>query len=119
MLVLMHPRIKRERETIRAMIGLYCRKHHDGGSPCPQCLELLEYADKRLQQCPFQEGKTTCARCPVHCYNPAMREKVRAVMRYAGPRMIYKHPLAALRHMIDGRRTKPSRPSVRQQDALT
>ena len=56
---------------------------------------------------PFHEGKTTCANCPAHCYKPEMREKIRKVMRYAGPRMIYRHPILALLHIIDGRRKEP------------
>jgi hypothetical protein len=43
-----------------------------------------------------------------------MRENIRKVMRYAGPRMIYHHPIMALRHLLDGRRT-PSTLSARCQ----
>jgi hypothetical protein len=67
----------------------------------------LEYALKALKKCPFQEGKTTCAKCPVHCYQQDKREKIRAVMRYAGPRMIYRHPTLAVFHIIDSRRKAP------------
>ncbi len=110
----LHPRLARELRTIDAMIRLYCREQH--GAPdalCPECQELLAYARLRLDKCPFQEGKTTCAKCPVHCYKPAMRERVRLVMRYAGPRMLYRHPLLAARHLLDGRRAEPIRPPRR------
>ena len=99
----------REARTIRVMISLYCRHHH-GGKPCPDCIELAEYALERLQKCPFQEGKTICVKCPVHCYQPVMREKIRSVMRYAGPRMTYRHPVLALFHFIDRRRKEPITP---------
>lgn len=103
-----HPRIQRERKTVATMIRLYCRGQHDGGNElCPDCAELHDYAMERLQKCIFQEGKTTCAKCPVHCYRPAMREEIRAVMRYAGPRMTWRHPLMALWHLLDGRRQEP------------
>ncbi len=109
-----HPRMQRERRTIEAMIRLYCRDHHGGGrSLCPGCAELLDYAFRRLDRCPFQEGKTTCAKCPVHCYKPSMREKVREVMRYSGPRMLWRHPVLALFHLLDGRRKEPVRPPTR------
>ncbi len=105
-----HPRMRRERRTIEAMIRLYCRHHHGGGrNLCPACAELLDYAFQRLDRCPFQEGKTTCAKCPVHCYKPSMREKVREVMRYSGPRMLWRHPVLALFHLLDGRRKEPVR----------
>ena len=68
------------------------------------------YAGVRLEKCPFQEHKTTCAKCPVHCYKPARRAQIRAVMRYAGPRMMLRHPRLAFYHLvIDGRREKPGR----------
>ncbi len=92
------------------MINIYCLgKHgtHDG--LCADCSELLRYADKRLEKCPFQEGKTTCGNCKIHCYKPAMREKIKEVMRYAGPRMMTRHPISALHHFIDGLRKEAIR----------
>ena len=101
-------RIKREEKTLEAMMGLYCRGHHRAEEGlCDDCAELLAYAKVRLEKCPFQEKKTTCANCPVHCYRPAMRERARDVMRYAGPRMLLRHPVLAFFHLLDGFR-KPA-----------
>jgi hypothetical protein len=105
-----HPRISREGKTIAVMIALYCRDQHEGDELCPECHELLDYAIERLEKCPFQEGKTTCAKCAVHCFKPAVREQVRTVMRYSGPRMIYRHPVQAIFHIIDGLRKEPVSP---------
>ncbi|UCG54382.1 MAG: nitrous oxide-stimulated promoter family protein [Dehalococcoidia bacterium] len=102
-----NPRLYREGKTVEVMITVYCRKHHSAAILCPQCEELLKYAHKMLDRCPFGEGKTTCIKCPVHCYKPQARQKIRTVMRYSGPRMIYIHPLMAIRHIVDGRRKKP------------
>ena len=108
-------RIEREAETIAAMIAIYCRDHHQAGEGlCPECSDLLEYARKRLKFCPFQEGKTTCGKCPVHCYKTGMREKIRLVMRYVGPRMLFHHPFMALRHTLDGRRKIPVKKKKRK-----
>ncbi len=103
-------RIQREAATIEAMIGMYCRDHHDADGLCPECTELLSYARRRLSKCPFQQGKTTCGKCLIHCYQPKMREKVRQVMRYAGPRMMLRHPLLAFMHLVDGLRKNPTGP---------
>ncbi len=101
------PRIEREMRTVTAMIHLYCReKHHTEGELCAECSALQDYAMRRLELCPFQEAKTTCAKCAVHCYKPTMREQIRVVMRYAGPRMLWKHPVLAVQHLIDGRRSE-------------
>ena len=98
-------RLQREAHTVAAMIRRYCRdRHHTTDGLCPECAELLAYARRRLARCPFQERKTTCGKCPVHCYAPAMRERIREVMRCAGPRMLFSHPLLALMHLLDGLR---------------
>ena len=99
------PRIAREKRTVRAMIGIYCRAHHaTSGQLCDDCSELLEYAYGRLGRCPFGADKPTCAKCPIHCYKPSMKAKAVSVMRYAGPRMLPRHPILALRHWLDGLR---------------
>lgn len=101
-------RVERERRTVQAMIKLYCRRHHNSKALCPECGELADYAGKRLTKCPYGEGKTTCAKCPTHCYKPEMRARIRTVMRYSGPRMIWHHPLAAVQHLVDERRKEPA-----------
>ncbi|MDX1798581.1 MAG: nitrous oxide-stimulated promoter family protein [Candidatus Lokiarchaeia archaeon] len=98
-----HPinHLKEERKTIETMIKMYCRNTHDPKDEiCEECLTLLEYANKRLDHCRFGENKPTCEKCPIHCYKPEMREKVRKIMRYAGPRMIYRHPIMGFRHLF-------------------
>ncbi|MFZ4393990.1 MAG: nitrous oxide-stimulated promoter family protein [Kiritimatiellia bacterium] len=91
--------------TLRAMLDLYCRaKHKSTGTLCTECRKLFEYATERRAKCPFGENKPTCAKCPVHCYKPAMRESIRAVMAYSGPRMLLHHPVMAMRHMRHGLR---------------
>ena len=94
-----HSRIEKEKQTVEQMIRLYCRKKEGNGTLCPQCRELLEYAQTRLSRCPFGDGKSTCRICTVHCYKPEMRDRMRVVMRWAGPRMLFYHPVAAIRHL--------------------
>lgn len=108
----LHPRMRREARTIEAMVRIYCRGRHNtrGRELCSECDELLAYAGRRLEKCPYQEEKPTCANCPVHCYRPDMRARVREVMRYAGPRMLLRHPALAIMHLlVDGRRAAPGR----------
>lgn len=95
-------RIRREKKTVGAMLGLYCRDHHRGRERlCSECAELLDYAEARLDKCPFGEQKPKCAQCEIHCYRPEQRERITAVMRYAGPRMLKRHPILALLHLKD------------------
>jgi len=97
-------RIRREKRTISIMIGMFCHDHHDaaGGGLCAQCDALHAYAMHRIDKCPYCLAKPTCANCPIHCYKPDRREEVRRVMRYAGPRMLKRHPVLAILHTIDG-----------------
>jgi hypothetical protein len=98
-------RIARERKTLRAMLEIYCHSHHETRvGLCGSCEDLRVYAMERLSQCPFQPRKPICSDCTAHCYNAAMRQCVREVMRYAGPRMIWRHPALAMLHVLDGHR---------------
>jgi hypothetical protein len=111
------PRVARELRTVQAMIDAYCEGVHGStGGLCEECRELAQYAEKRLQKCPFEEDKPTCANCPIHCYMPKRREQIKTVMRYAGPRMIFKHPIFAIRHWIDGMKKAPEHPSRARQE---
>ena len=95
---------------VAQMIGLYCRKKHGSknGVLCEECQALKDYAWQRSEKCPFMETKTFCSNCKVHCYKPAMREKIREVMRFSGPRMMLYHPVLAVSHVIESRKEKKS-----------
>ena len=104
-------RLVREERTLMVMVAMYCRDHHADARPsgagevCPECAALAGYARRRLAACRYGADKPVCVNCPTHCYAPAMREQVRGVMRYAGPRMIREHPLLAVAHLAARRRT--------------
>lgn len=97
---------KRQEEmaTMREILAIYCRGHRheagQGGTLCPNCNALLAYALQRIEKCPRMEEKTFCAVCPIHCYGKEERARIKAVMRYVGPRMILYHPIMTLRHML-------------------
>jgi len=128
-------RLARERRTMYIMIELYCRSAHrasrkpdsstrgaQGAGPaapagvlpekglCPECAALYAYASRRIERCRFGAEKPVCAKCPAHCYKPDMRETIRAVMRYAGPRMLVSHPILAVRHMLERAKRVPPAP---------
>lgn len=112
----------REAQMVSQMIALWCRGHHHGGhgsrqagsadestrvklglrtvTLCPECAELQAYAVARIKHCPHMVTKTFCSACPSHCYRPAMRERIREVMRWSGPRMVIYRPITAVRHAI-------------------
>ena len=113
--------VRRAREiaTIGTMVLIYCRGHHgtDGTQACEECASLLVYASRRTERCVFGDAKPTCANCQVHCYTKEMRERVRAVMRWAGPRMLLRHPILALRHKLDGLKPAPLLPEPKKSQS--
>lgn len=96
-------RIEREKKTISLMVDIYCQKKHGNkkGELCDECKELLEYAHKRLSFCKFGENKSTCSRCPIHCYKKDMKIKVKEVMKFSGPRLIIYNPIELVRHALN------------------
>ncbi len=100
----------REKLTISQMVALYCADNHTpetrteiahcGEAVCAACARIDAYAVLRTERCRKMEVKTSCEECGNHCYAPAAREEIRMVMRYAGPRMLKHHPIAAIRHLL-------------------
>ena len=97
-----------EKMLVSEMIALYCRRQHKTpkGTLCPECRQLHDYALMRIDKCPFMETKTFCSACKTHCYKPQMREAIRQVMRWSGPRMLFHHPVLAVRHLTETRKQK-------------
>ena len=92
-------RIEYEKKTVAAMVNLYCRHKEQNRCLCDSCKQLIEYAHHKLEHCKFGNSKSSCRKCVIHCYEPKMRDKIREVMRYSGPRMIFFHPIMALKHI--------------------
>lgn len=93
-----------EKATVETMICLYCKgNHHADQVPCAECRALIDYAHERIDRCPRMDEKTFCSACETPCYKPAMRERIKTAMAYAGPRMLLHDPIGAVRHLIQGR----------------
>ena len=106
------PRLARELKTIAAMLRIACHDRHGTAEGlCAECQALADYARKRLALCPYGADKPTCVNCRIHCYGTRQREQVRDMMRYAGPRMMLRHPVLAVMHVVDGRRPAPPKPN--------
>lgn len=94
------PLILEEMHMIEVMIKLYYSKNESIADIEEN--RMLTYALKRLQYCQFGEEKTTCKKCPVHCYQPRYKEQMKQIMRYSGPRMLVKHPVLTVKHGLRG-----------------
>ncbi|MHC4640493.1 MAG: nitrous oxide-stimulated promoter family protein [Planctomycetota bacterium] len=97
-----HSSLDREKKTLTAMVRIYCNGRHamSRSRLCQSCDELMQYSLMQIDKCPFGAEKGICSQCHVHCYKPAMRKRIREVMRYAGPRMITRHPILAANHLL-------------------
>lgn len=89
-----------EKESLTEMIRSYCHgNHHTKGKElCEKCQEFHDYAMMRTDKCPFMATKTFCSACKVHCYSKEWRPYVKEVMRYAGPRLLFRHPVLTILH---------------------
>lgn len=93
-------RIEREKKTVSLMIRIFCKKHEGNVSLCAACQELEKYAHERLDRCKYGDKKTSCKKCPTHCYKPLMKQRICEVMRFSGPRMLIYAPIEAMRHLL-------------------
>lgn len=102
-------RLKRDDDTVMAMAEIYCRGHRHIRAAnerlCPECAETVGYAIARTHACPHQH-KGTCDTCQIQCYKPDMRQRIRTIMAYSGPRMLFHHPIMAIRHLAKKRKAK-------------
>ncbi|MHA1906362.1 MAG: nitrous oxide-stimulated promoter family protein [Candidatus Thorarchaeota archaeon] len=99
------PKIVKEKNVVTKMISLYCEKKHDSmkESLCEDCADLQEYSHHRLDHCRYGEEKPTCRKCETHCYKPEMRKRIKAVMRFSGPRLALRAPIDWVKHHIHDR----------------
>ena len=131
--VLTEEEIERKREDekkmLQLMIRIYCHGNHNTHGKneiCKECKHLETFAITRTDKCPFMATKTFCSACKVHCYTKEMQQNIRLVMKYAGPRMMLYHPLAAIRHGIitlqtsitNNREIKMRKKQVKNEEAI-
>ncbi|MGE5449877.1 MAG: nitrous oxide-stimulated promoter family protein [Methanomassiliicoccales archaeon] len=92
---------KLEVDTVNKMIVMYCNNLHftKHNEMCSNCREIAQYARLRIEKCPFGDQKPVCSQCQVHCYKPSMREEIKTIMRYSGPRMMAHHPMLTIRYL--------------------
>ena len=91
---------EKEKRTVEVMIKMYCKAHHKSKGLCDSCTDLLSYSLDKYYKCPFGDEKPVCFECHIHCYQPLQREKIKQVMRFAGPGMIFSHPIMAIEYFI-------------------
>ncbi|MGF1723909.1 nitrous oxide-stimulated promoter family protein [Photobacterium nomapromontoriensis] len=101
-----------EFKTIQAMVAIYCQDHHQTHALCTKCQDFLEYTHTRLDRCPYGENKPTCKECPIHCYKADYKQRSLQIMRYAGPKMLFRHPLLAIRHLLSAKKAVPLKPEA-------
>jgi hypothetical protein len=113
-------RLEKEQKTIAIMIRIFCDAHHgtDRELLCPACTELWDYAKGRLDKCPYGENKGTCSKCKIHCYKPDMRKYITEVMRFSGPKMVTKHPLLAIDHLLKIKASKRQKSKSGKSDNI-
>ena len=95
-------RTTRDRKILEAMGRIFCKAHHSGEKDpyglCPSCRETVEATLVRTAVCPYgHEGN--CQDCDIHCQRGEAQERIREIMRYAAPRMVFRHPLMTAEYL--------------------
>lgn len=88
----------REKKVVNLMIGLYCQKNHKGVSLCDNCSKLVDYSNTKLNNCPIMASKKFCSQCHIKCYDTEYKQKIKEVMKFAGPYMMFYHPFVTIKH---------------------
>lgn len=98
-----HDQIDKDRRTLEAIGRIYCSAHHaheskDDAGLCPACRETVDTTLARTVACPYgHEGN--CQDCDIHCQRGDAQRRVREMMRYAAPRMAFRHPLMTAEYL--------------------
>lgn len=94
-------RIEKDKRMLLWMVHLYCDYNHSkDGKLCEGCSRLIHYSYQRISKCSYGEKKTSCRRCKTPCYNPFMKRKIKAVMRFSGPRVLFHHPFRWMKNQF-------------------
>ncbi len=120
------PQVAHDIRTVGDFVAIYCRgKHKDAARVpltsdaaflgvygdkvpecCEECAELTRYAEARRAYCP-KDPKPFCSHCDTHCYRPQMKEAMREVMEYSGPRSVFHgYALDSVRHAVAGMKAR-------------
>ena len=110
--------IAEEVALVSRMVHCYCEgQHHVArGALCDECSALLSYVEQRLARCPYGTEKPNCKDCPIHCYRPAERQRIKEVMRYAGPRLLGRGDFGAIKHLLHALKKPPGKPGRGDSD---
>ena len=98
---------EREKQMVSQMIALYCRRnHHTKGGPLPRLRSAERLRPPALRSLPVHGDENLLFQLPGTLLQAGDAGKIRAVMRFSGPRMILYHPVAAVRHVVETKREK-------------
>lgn len=123
---MLNPAVRADIRTLADLAVIYCRGHHrdcprkplssdaallnvygrTGPLLCVECAEHQRYGERRRASCP-KDPKPFCTTCDIHCYKPDEAEWQRQMMRYSGPRSVFRgHAIDGLRHLVQLRRAR-------------
>jgi hypothetical protein len=90
-----------QEKLVASMIKIYCKQNHKSVEGlCDACSNLFNYAQQRLEKCPYGKNKPVCSNCRIHCYKKEYKEKIKEVMRFSGPKIIFYKPVSGIKYLI-------------------
>lgn len=101
-------RVQRDLRTLQAIGSIYCAAHHagalkDDAGMCEECAAVIKYTHERASACPYNhEGN--CQDCKLKCNRGEQQQRIKAIMKYAAPRMLVKHPIMTMEYLAKKRK---------------
>ena len=94
--------LEKDRKTLEAIGRIYCRGNHDASKDaeglCAECRETVDVTLGRTAVCPYGHAGN-CQDCDIHCQRGDAQRRIREMMRYAAPRMAFRHPIMTAEYL--------------------
>lgn len=93
----------RDLKTLEAIGRIFCNAHHpdadrDEAGLCPACRNTIDATFARTATCPNHQ-RSNCEDCAVKCQRGDAQARIKEIMRYSAPRMLFRHPLMTLEYL--------------------
>jgi hypothetical protein len=110
-----------QEKLVKEMILLYCNKNHNTKNElCESCSELFGYVQKRLKYCPYGDKKPVCFNCKIHCYRKEYKDRIKDVMKFSGPKIMFHNPIAGIKYLFKKKvYDKLYYPEIKTKEKLT
>ena len=67
---------------------------------------------KKTRLLSLRREETRLRKCKIHCYGKGYKERAKEIMAFSGPKLLLKHPILSMRHIMALFREPPEKPTA-------